>query len=435
MAKPPKQKVVSKKHQAHVKRDQEQRKKLIIAAVALFIVILGVIGYGVLDNTVLTNYKAVAKVDNTSIKVEDYAARVRFQRYQLIQQAYTYAQYAQIFGSDASTLNYITTLIGQVETQLSDSETMGSQIIDQMINEEIIKKYASENNITVSDQEVEDTFQGFFGYYPNGTPTAAPTSTPYTTSTLSAQQLAIVTITPTPTKLPSATPLPTEEVTPTQEEIASTPADTATPLPSPTPITEEGYKTNFSSFLDKMAEINVSESSIRDIYKTQLIYTKVYNAITSDVKPEEEQVWARHILVGTEAEAAVIRNLIVNDGQDWATLAADKSTDTSNKDVGGDLGWFGKGEMESAFEDAAFSLEIGEISQPVQTTYGWHLIQVIGKEVRTVSSDRLSQLQSTAFSNWLTEQKTLVTIEKFDNVWKPNTPVDPEFPAELSTAQ
>ena len=89
------------------------------------------------------------------------------------------------------------------------------------------------------------------------------------------------------------------------------------------------------------------------------------------------EVRASHILVKTEQEAMDLYNEIKN-GASFADLAAKNSMCPSGRN-GGDLGFFGKGMMVKPFEDAAFDLEVGEISQPVQTQFGWHLIQLTGK--------------------------------------------------------
>ncbi len=90
------------------------------------------------------------------------------------------------------------------------------------------------------------------------------------------------------------------------------------------------------------------------------------------------EVRASHILVKTEKEAQDLLNEIQN-GKSFAEAAKENSLCPSGQN-GGDLGFFGKGVMVKPFEDAAFSLEnIGEVSQPIETQFGWHLIQLTGK--------------------------------------------------------
>ena len=90
------------------------------------------------------------------------------------------------------------------------------------------------------------------------------------------------------------------------------------------------------------------------------------------------EVRASHILVKTEEEANELREKISN-GEDFAQIAQENSLCPSGQN-GGDLGYFGRGMMVKPFEDAAFSLEIGELSTPVQTQFGWHLIKVVDKK-------------------------------------------------------
>ena len=90
------------------------------------------------------------------------------------------------------------------------------------------------------------------------------------------------------------------------------------------------------------------------------------------------EVRASHILVKTEQEAIDLYNEISN-GKSFEEIAQEKSLCPSGQN-GGDLGFFGKGMMVKPFEDAAFELEIGEISKPVETQFGWHLIKMIDKK-------------------------------------------------------
>lgn len=87
-----------------------------------------------------------------------------------------------------------------------------------------------------------------------------------------------------------------------------------------------------------------------------------------------EQVTARHILVPTLAEAMSARERITDLNEDFGHVARELSKCPSSQQ-GGSLGTFGKGQMVKPFEDAAFGLEVGKVSLPVQTQFGYHLIQ------------------------------------------------------------
>ena len=88
------------------------------------------------------------------------------------------------------------------------------------------------------------------------------------------------------------------------------------------------------------------------------------------------QIRAKHILVESLAEAMTCRERIVDGKEDFSTIAKQHSKCPS-KQNGGDLGMFGRGMMVKPFEDAAFGLEIGKVSLPVQTQFGYHIIQRI----------------------------------------------------------
>ncbi len=90
------------------------------------------------------------------------------------------------------------------------------------------------------------------------------------------------------------------------------------------------------------------------------------------------QVRAAHILVDTKSQASGLKNRIEG-GEDFAKMAKQFSKCPSGQ-RGGDLGYFGRGQMVPEFETAAFNLPKGEISEPVQTDFGWHIIKVTDKK-------------------------------------------------------
>lgn len=87
-----------------------------------------------------------------------------------------------------------------------------------------------------------------------------------------------------------------------------------------------------------------------------------------------KEVRASHILVDNEEHAKQIKLELEREDKDFAEMAREKSEGPS-RDNGGDLGFFGRGDMVKPFERKAFDMEVGEVSDPVQTEFGWHLIK------------------------------------------------------------
>jgi peptidyl-prolyl cis-trans isomerase C len=140
----------------------------------------------------------------------------------------------------------------------------------------------------------------------------------------------------------------------------------------------------------------LEEQALRREFFNQIVETEVteeaiqaaYDELASQFTPEPE-VRARHILVETEEEANAIRAEIEG-GRDFADAAGEYGTDGTASN-GGDLGFFSTGMMVPEFEEAAFALEEGELSQPVQSQFGWHLIQL--EERRVSEAPPLDQVR------------------------------------------
>lgn len=435
MAKQPTQRVLTKKHQARLEKERQQRRILIISIVTVLVVVVAVIAYGVLSQTVLKNLKPVAKVGNTSITTAQFQKEARFQRYQLI------SQIEQMAGNQMY-LQFFSSYILQLQNQLDTPSVMGQQTVDTLVEDAVVAKYAKEHNITVSDSELNTAFEAAFGYYPAGTETPTATSAPIDTPTLSSQQETLlpptatptITLTPTVTVTPTGTlptPIPSETSTPTP---AGSPTVTTTPTITltPTPFTTQAFGDRVTTYVGNLKSIGYNEADLKDLIRRQLLRQKVYDAITKDVQKVQEQVWARHILVANEADAKNVENAL-KAGGDFAALAKQYSTDTSNKDQGGDLGWFIKGAMVKEFEDAAFKLKVGEISAPVKTTYGYHIIQVLGHATLPLTESQLQTAQQKTYSDWLTAQKKALNVQTYDAAWTAAVPTDPALPADVQS--
>ena len=120
-------------------------------------------------------------------------------------------------------------------------------------------------------------------------------------------------------------------------------------------------------YFDTTIRKAVKEADARKIYEKQI-----------KLIPPKEEISARHILVKTRQEAMDIIEKL-NRGEDFASLAKAHSLDPGSKDRGGSLGYFSKGQMVPAFEKAAFALKKGEISDPVESRFGFHIIKLDDK--------------------------------------------------------
>jgi parvulin-like peptidyl-prolyl isomerase len=430
MAKVDNPKIISKKHLARLEKERIQNRYIMIASIVVLVLVLAVVGYGILDQTVLRGQKPVAVVGQDKITTTEFEKTVRYSRAQMVQQYNSTFQLAQSFGSNPEFANYFQSSLTQIQNQLTDPNTVGSAVLDQLIADRLIKQEAKKRGIEVTNAEIDKAVQEWFNYYANGTPTPTVAPVELPTSTLSPAQLAMV-ATLTPTLDLTATPTvqvesPTSTTEPTVAATqAGTPAATEQAVPTPTEYTLQGYKDTVTEYLDQMSVTKFTEADLRRVFEYSLFRQKLEADITKDLSQVQDQVWARHILVSDEATALKVIERY-NAGENWAALAAEYSLDTSNKNNGGDLSWIGPGEMVAPFDEAAFATPVGSISAPVKTEFGWHIIQVIGHEERALTPDKFETLKNKTFQDWLTEAKTTTTITKTD-YWQSVVPADPSI--------
>lgn len=198
----------------------------------------------------------------------------------------------------------------------------------------------------------------------------------------------------------------------TAESISVTDADIEAERASiETEVVSSGQYADWNAFLTAMGS---DPKDFGEQIRTYLLYKGL---LSSHGGPTEvEQVNARHILVDTEETGQEVLKKL-KEGAAFADLAKEYSTDTGSAESGGELGWFPRGMMVAEFEEAAFTLPIGETSELVQTDYGYHIIQVLDRTVRPLDADMLEQSQQEAFGVWYDEQyqkaniETLVTFE------------------------
>jgi parvulin-like peptidyl-prolyl isomerase len=184
-------------------------------------------------------------------------------------------------------------------------------------------------------------------------------------------------------------------------------------------VKKQYFGGNQAKFEKGLADQGYTVDTLRDDIRSQLVTEGIYKKVTDDVKitdadvksyydqnrqkysvPESRSV--RHILVKTKAEADAIHSQLQNGG-DFAAIAKEKSLDPGSKDQGGKL-TVTRGQTVAAFDKAAFALKTNELSQPVKTQFGYHLIQPLAA-VKPGSVTPFEQVKSQIRSQLESERK------------------------------
>lgn len=177
-------------------------------------------------------------------------------------------------------------------------------------------------------------------------------------------------------------------------------------------ITQGGGKAQFEEWL---AANSMTLEESKEMLRAQLIAGLVLEHITNNVPETAEQVQIRQILVADEATAGTIIEQL-KEGADFATLAQAESLDESSRANGGYIDWFPRGLnlVPPEVEAIAFSLQPGEANGPIQTPLGFYIIKLETREKeRPLAEMHHQALKQQIFMNWLTEQRSLTTIEKY----------------------
>lgn len=174
-----------------------------------------------------------------------------------------------------------------------------------------------------------------------------------------------------------------------------------------------------SQMLDRINSREVSDDELKAAYAER------YDAAIPD-----QEYNASHILVETEEAAREIVGLL-QDGADFATVAKERSTGPSGPS-GGELGWFGQGQMVEPFEKAVMAMAVGEISAPVQTRFGWHVIKL--NEMRNKKIPSLDEVRGQLIEELRQQsvESEVARLTEAADVTRPEVAVDPSVIRDVS---
>ncbi len=431
--------------QREAKRQRQLRLVLGIAGgIVLLVLVVGLTW----DNFVKPN-QVVAEVDGVRIRRDDYW---RYRSVELINQISSYQQFANSAQDQQQQQQYLG-LATQASQELDDlwgSRDTDDGTVQRMIEDQIYLLNLDETGIVISDDQVDLWINQQFAPLdsPLVAPTAAPTLIPERAAwaTQTAEALGSVAspdVAASPdmvdgTPEPGATPVDSASSPVASVDAGATPVDATesdqsspaaspsatdatpigeTPTVAPTPNAEQALSTAEAGF-DQYQDVVFDRSHMsrsdyeRLIARPSLARELINGQLESQVAQSGEQVLASHILVDTQDLAISLRGQLNDPNVSFEQLAIENSTDTSTAPNGGDLGWFNRGTMVAPFEDAAYNLTPGQISEPVQSEFGWHIIKVYDRDDdRAFTDAQFDAAKTRAVDSWLAERTAEAMID------------------------
>ena len=459
-------------------RERERNLRLMsiiggIVGVALILVL-----YGVVNELIIKPNSVLAQVEDRTIVTRDFWQQARLRQSELENQRLRLQIFAQQFGDSS----LFASQIASINATLASPLTLGTQVLNDLIEGAVLQIKAPEVGVAVTDEEVEETLREEVarGQGALTVPQATATADAAIEATATAESF-------TPTPLPSPNPTREDGADSEPTATASAPGDTAdepSPPEPPTVLTDDLYEEGLGTLEENLRDnAGMNLANYREVIRARLLRTKMSETISQDlVSTTEEQARVRHILIAVDpepenepppaetpaaepeskeesgestaettagatvevdeddspappeiwnpdangdgrvddAEALAFAQRLhqrILDGEDFAGLALQFSNDPGSGSQGGDLGWAGPGRYVPEFDEAAFSLEVGEISAPVKTSFGYHIIEVLERDdERPKEEANLQQEYAQAFQTWLQEQVLSLNIDRPDNL-------------------
>ena len=466
---PRKQRSIESRALSRSERDRIWQRNILLGTAVIGGLVLILLIAGLIQDTVVEPTQAITTVNGEEITTRDFRQRVQAERW------LTISQLREVY---EITEDFNTNFENQILTLDRVPEDLGGRVLDDMELEILLKEEAAQRGIEVDEAAVEAQVEQYASAFTGVSLTQVPTSTaterplstltPFVTATASDTP----TITPTqtdtplppiegcqdPNDCPTVTPLPSSTTT-------TTPTPTSSPTATETPITmdeiratQERFESNLYSDADDDAGID--RDQLYDIFYLQALREAMREAVTAElveageIRDTRVESNARHILIGVDeefqrpnfnealcesedwvpfAEKANEVMQMLNDGAPFAAVAQSFSTDTSNAGRGGVLGFVSDtdGTYVEPFADAIRDGEVGAYIGPVCTQFGFHIIQILEKEIVPLSENEIDAAGSEEYRQWEIDLITFAEIQRRSD-WDDRIPDTPKAEDLLS---
>ena len=407
---------MTRKYESRVAQEQRQLRfiRIGIGAVVGIIVLLflaGLFKTRVADPAATRSAKEELKtlpavtVNDTVISIADWQARVRFERQMYINQAAQISQQLSLFDPTTEFGQQIISQgqaqIQQIQSELDLGDGIATDVLDQMVDEQLIRQEAARRSVTITPEELQRYIEvDLFSYpYP---PTAEPVPT-----------------LPPPILSPTAT---------------VTPEPTLTPTTPPTPRSLQDFEASYEQYTQQVGDISeMSEELWRSMVEGQLLRDKLFELFATEVETNVQQIQGRYIVAQEQptADGFMAR---LNAGESFEKLAEEIEADQSEEPaaITGRFDWSPAGIIQSRFgEDfakVALNTSAGQYAREVITGSDgqFYLVLVEGNETRELADYYIEQQQEEEFQSWLDQQKQGEGVVYGD--WRPYIPLEPSLP-------
>ncbi|TVR18537.1 MAG: hypothetical protein EA396_14475 [Anaerolineaceae bacterium] len=439
----------SKEQKSRREQEQETMRNVLFWSVVFLVGVAALIGVVFVVDQVINPRRTVANVNDQSISVAEFQTRVRIERALINEEVSITVSPLISLGLVADPNDAINQLyqfdpeFRQLIDDLGASDRLGLRVLNTMIDDRLIEQEAERLGVSVTDEEIDEAIKRFLqiGEFEEDPADLLDVEDPLPVGVDDIDEAfegeegeeaeePVIDATPTPLVSPTPSPEPTQTPEP---EISPTPS--LTPFPSPTPTERPSAEERQQAVNDQLAlfyrnvgiDANVSRNDIREVFRIRALRDKLAREVL-DVPEAAIWVNSRHILVSTESEAQDIIEAL-NNGESFAAIARVSSQDTGSGANGGELNWVNSYNFVAGFREAVREQPVGAISEePVQTDFGFHIIQVREREERDIEDAEVSAVLEEGFSEWLREFRSQPDNEiSTSDIWPDVVPQEPGF--------
>ncbi len=361
-----KDKRLTRKQLSRRERDRSLEQKMTWIAVAVGVIVVALLGYGVVAGLIIEPNRPVARVDDVEITTGEYQSRLDYERemteYQLRWYNGILAQINTAENPEAQGLaQQIQLEAAQLEQRLSPdfANVLGRQVLDTMIEEELVRSEAAERRISAEEEEVDERVEQFV-------------------KSIAIQYRGLIQI--------------PEEITSTEQ------------------IDSSLYPQVYKSFQTQVLQPSgLSQETFREMFRAQVLKEQLQEELAQDVETTADQVQAAVMIAPTVEQAQELYER-VEAGEDVEALIEELNND-EDQDVGGysipwlPIGYLGS-QLSPEIEQVAFNTPVGEVAEPILAPDGtYYVIYVTGHEERPLAENLLNQSRQQEYNVWLQEQQ------------------------------